>query len=82
MDAVGVGKGVLANARHLPGNFHVGFVGADCELVMADLGNDDGLQKLPDHGQANGVATELLPRMPQGVRGGSAVIFQHVVPKK
>lgn len=44
LDAVGVGIGVLANARHLPGNFHFRLVDADGELVVADLRSDDGMR--------------------------------------
>ena len=62
LDAVGVGVGVLANALHLPGNFHVRLVGANGEPVRADLGSDDGLRGLSDHGQASVVAGDLLPR--------------------
>ena len=56
---MGVGVGFLAIARHVPGNFYVGFVGANGELVMADLGSDDGLRELSDHGQSSGVAAEV-----------------------
>ncbi len=68
LDAVGVGLGVLANARHLPGNFHVGFVGANGELVI-DLGSDDGLRELSDRGQANQCCCRAVTLLP--VRGES-----------
>jgi len=44
LDAVGVGLGVLANAGHLLGTFPVRLVGANAELVVAELGGDDGLR--------------------------------------
>ena len=38
---MGLGKGVLANRRDLPGDLHIGGVSADGELVILNfLGND------------------------------------------
>jgi len=40
---VRVGEGVMANARYLPRNLHVRFIGANAELVATYLGSHDGL---------------------------------------
>src|SRR5579863_439443 len=48
---VRLGVGILPHTRHLPGHFHVRFVGANAELVVLDLTGHDGLRELPDHCQ-------------------------------
>src|SRR5580704_6851336 len=48
LDAVGVGVGVVANARHLPGDFYSRLAGLDGEAVAADLLRHDGLRELAD----------------------------------
>jgi len=49
LNAVRVGERILACSCHLPGDFHVRLVGANAELVAADLGSHDGLRELSDH---------------------------------
>ena len=51
LDAVCVGVGIVANARNLPGNFHLWLISANAELVVADLGGHDGLGEPADHGE-------------------------------
>jgi len=82
LDAVRVGVGVLANSRHLPGDFHVRFICADGELVMADFRRHDCVRKQSDHSQLVAeVAVEGFEpvgqrddRQPRAVRSDVAVV--------
>jgi hypothetical protein len=46
---VGLGIGILTDARDLPGDFDIGRVGSNRELMAADFASGDGLRELPDH---------------------------------
>ena len=41
---MGLGVGILANCSDLPGDLHVGSIGADGELVIGDFLGDDRLR--------------------------------------
>ncbi|SRR5229473_1065084 len=51
LNAMRIGPCVLSNASHLPGDFHVGFLSPDGELVVRDLAGYDGLRELADDGE-------------------------------
>jgi len=46
-NSVRVGEGILANAGHLPGDFHIRFVRLDAELVVGNFAGHDGLRNCP-----------------------------------
>jgi hypothetical protein len=50
-NAMRLGPGVLPDAGHLPGDFHVRLVRPDGEHIVVDLGSHDGMGKLADRRQ-------------------------------
>src|SRR5271170_6714461 len=80
--AVRIGPGILTNPGHLPGNFHIRYIGPDSEVVIGDFLGDDGLRELSDGGQLIAeIAIEgfkpfwqLDDRLAAGVSGYGAVV--------
>jgi hypothetical protein len=50
-DAMRIRPCIVADAGHLPGNFHVGPIGFDREAVIGHLAGYDGLRELADDRQ-------------------------------
>src|SRR5208282_1756817 len=50
-NAMSIGPGILADAGHLPGNLHVGFVRLDTESTVSYLTGHDCLCELADDGE-------------------------------
>jgi putative transposase len=50
-NAMGVGPGVLTNARHLPGDLDIGLVGLDRENAVGDFRRDPDLGGLSERGE-------------------------------
>src|SRR5271165_1035558 len=72
---VGVGEAILANAGHLPGDFHIRFVRLDAELVVRNLASHDGLRELADYGQLiPEIAVERLEPIRQRDRSQTSAI--------
>src|SRR5689334_3965708 len=50
-DAVLLGIGIVADARHHPGHLDVGLIGLDGKLVALDFAGHNGLGELADGGE-------------------------------
>ena len=50
-NAVGVSVGVVADASHLPGDFHSRAIGLNGKSSMADFSGDNRLRELADGGE-------------------------------